>query len=69
MAKVLFVDLLNNFYDQHGVYSLISFMKSHGIDVYFIAERNYRRALFKISKERPDLLLYSAFSSTIPAYV
>lgn len=68
MAKVMFVDLLADIYDPHGIYSLSSFMKQHDIEVYFIRERNYKKALRKIVKIKPDLLLYSSFSSTIPIY-
>lgn len=68
MAKVLFIDLLNDFFDRHGIYSLSSFLKRNNIEVHFIRERNYKKALGKIADIKPDLLLYSSFSSTMPIY-
>lgn len=66
MPRVVFVDLLNNFYDQHGIYSLTAVLRQKGVDVHFIGERNFKKALDRIKKIKPDLLLYSAFSATIP---
>lgn len=66
--KVMFVDFLLDIYDLHGIYSLSSFMKQHGIEVYFVRERSYKKALRKIAEVKPDLLLYSSFSSAIRIY-
>ena len=67
--KVVFVDLLNLFYDQHGIYSIAGALKQENIDVGFIGTRNQKLALERIARLKPDLLLYSAFSATIPLYM
>ena len=68
MSKVLFVDLFADLYDLHGVYQLSSCLKQYGIEACYIKERNYKKALGKIAEIKPDLLLYSSFSSAICTY-
>lgn len=68
MPKVIFIDLIIDICDLHGVYSLSGFMKHHGIDVYFIRQRNYKKILSKISEIKPDLLLYSSVSANVSKY-
>lgn len=69
MPKVVFIDLLRHFHDQHGIYSLASYMRQSDIKVYFIGERNYKKVLLKIAEIKPDILLYSVFFSAIPIYI
>lgn len=69
MPKVVFIDLLKDFYDQHGIYSLSSSMKRHNISAYFISGKSYKRILARIAQIKPDLLLYSTFFSNIPNYI
>lgn len=67
--KVMFVDILHLFWDQHGVYSLSAFMKKHDIEVYFTSSRSLQKNLDAVRYIKPDLLLYSAFSSTVQEYI
>lgn len=68
MPRVMFVDLLADIFDLHGIYQLSSCMKQHGIEVHYIKEKNFKKTLCKIAKIKPDLLLYSSFSSALPIY-
>jgi radical SAM superfamily enzyme YgiQ (UPF0313 family) len=69
MKKAVFVDLLNLFWDQHGIYSMTSVMRQSNIDVHFVGTRSLKKALTKITEIEPDILLYSAFDATIPRFV
>lgn len=69
MKKAVFVDLLNLFWDQHGVYSMTGIMKQNNIDVHFIGMCSFKKALRHIEKIKPDILLYSSFSTTIPTFI
>ena len=69
MKKAVFVDLLNLFWDQHAIYSMTSVMKQNNIDVHFIGTRSFKKAITNIAKIKPDILLYSAFSTTIPMFI
>lgn len=66
--KLLFIDFSCNVFDKHHVYSLASFLAGHGMDVRYAAEAGFTSALATVTEERPDLLLYSAFSSDITLY-
>lgn len=66
--NVVFVDLLNLFYDQHGIYSLASVLRSNNINVYFVKERHAKKALSKVAALQPDAVLYSSFSASMPIY-
>lgn len=44
-------------------------MKQNNIDVHFISTRSFNKILKYIKKTKPDILLYSTFSATIPRYV
>jgi len=68
MRKVLFIDLLNLFWDHHGIYSLTAVMKKNNIDVHFAGTRNFKKALSKIEEVKPDLVLYSTFSTHLQTY-
>ncbi len=65
MKKAMFVDLLNLFWDQHGIYSMASYMKRHVIDVKYVGTRNFNIALAAIRRIWPDFILYSSFSSNL----
>lgn len=68
MAKTVFVDFSCNIFDKHHVYSLCSYLKSRGIDVDYVNEKTFDRTVRRISHLRPDLLLYSAFSTDAEIY-
>lgn len=68
MANVMFIDLVNDIYDLHGIYSLSSFMKSRGVNVHFARHRNYKKILERISEVKPELLLYSSLSANVSRY-
>ncbi|MBF0177058.1 MAG: radical SAM protein [Magnetococcales bacterium] len=63
--KVVFVEFLNVFNDQHGIYSLSATLKENGIDVDYIKRMNPGRSLSRIIKNPPDVILYSSFTSSI----
>lgn len=65
----IFVDLLNIFWDQHGIYSMASYMKEHAIDVKYIGTRSFSKALAAIKQIQPDFVLYSAFSASLSKYI
>ena len=67
--RVAFVDFYRNLYDRHWVYSLNAVLQTRSADTCYIAERNPRKALRRLVAYRPDLVLYSAFSFDISAYV
>ena len=69
MCKVTFIDLSRNFYDKHAVYVLATYLKSRGINVSYINEKHFQKALDRIYLLKPDLLLYSAFSIDMPVYI
>lgn len=67
--KAAFVDLSCNFYDKHQIYSIGNYLMSKGIEAYYINERSFSKAVRKVKLLNPDVLLYSAFSVDIPAYI
>jgi len=67
--KVAFVDFSVNFWDKHPIYSLSSYLKSKGIDVFYIKENSFKKSLDRINEVSPDTLLYSAYNSDIPTFV
>jgi anaerobic magnesium-protoporphyrin IX monomethyl ester cyclase len=68
MTKVMFIDLVTDLYDLHGVYSLCGVMKDAGIDVHFSRGRDDGKMLVEIDRIKPDLLLYTALSSNLERY-
>jgi radical SAM superfamily enzyme YgiQ (UPF0313 family) len=68
MARVIFIDLLADIYDLHGVYALMAYMKQEGIEVHFARSRDLKVLLAKIAEVKPDLVLYSSLSSDLPQY-
>ena len=69
MKTAVFVDLLNLFWDQHGICSMAGVMRNSDIDVHFVGTCSFKKALKRIAALEPDVLLYSAFSATIPTYI
>lgn len=69
MPKIVFFDPLQHFYDRHSIYSLSSFLSQNGMDVLYVAEKSPQKAAKKIARLAPDLILYSAFSSSIPIFL
>lgn len=68
MTRATFVNLDPDLYDQHGVYSLIAVLKQAGVDVTYVAHYSLGRALSLVSGLKPDLVLYSSFSASLPRY-
>ncbi|MFH0772210.1 MAG: radical SAM protein [Candidatus Omnitrophota bacterium] len=67
--KILFVDLIRHYYDQHGVYSLAAVIKTlPGAQVGYIAARRFDKAIKLILRSKPDLIFYSSFSPNLPIY-
>lgn len=69
MPRLLFVDLLKNISDLHGICSIIACLKKRNIDVSFIAGSCFERLCKQIADYEPDLLLYSAFSADVLKYI
>lgn len=67
--KTAFVDFSSNFFDRHAIYCLSAYLKSNGIETNYVNQGNFSKAIEKIKQIKPDLLLYSAYSSEIPLYV
>ncbi|MDO8607455.1 MAG: radical SAM protein [Phaeospirillum sp.] len=66
MGLAVFVDLLDLFWDQHGIYSLSAVLKRDGFDTRYVASRSPARALKRVLELKPDFVLYSCFSTTVP---
>ncbi|MBF0175326.1 MAG: cobalamin-dependent protein [Magnetococcales bacterium] len=67
--KAMFVEFLNIFNDQHGVYSLSAMLKKNGIDVGYVKRMHLRNSIFMIKNNPPDVLLYSSFTASIPRII
>lgn len=67
--KLLFIDLLKYISDQQGVYSLTACLKKNGVDVNFFAGAHPGRLIDRIVEYKPDILLYSSFTSTLGRYI
>lgn len=68
MVKTVFVDLQNDLFDRQGICALSSVLKKNNIDVYYICQTNFKRALSSIVSINPDLILYSSLSSALSLY-
>ena len=69
MKKVVFVDLVNIAFDQHGVYALSAYMKQHGIEVGFVSSRSQDVVLASLKQMNPDFVLYSCKTDEMTKYV
>lgn len=68
--KILFVDLIRHHYDRHGLYSLAAAIKTlPNIWVGYVAASRFDKAIRAIRHIKPDLILYSSFSSNLPIYI
>lgn len=63
--RVALADFSCNFYDKHWAYCLAAYLRSNGVDVSYINERNPAKAVNLLREARPDLVSYSAFSSEL----
>ena len=70
MVKAVFVDFHKHFYDRHPVYSIASTLASKNHKVFYLSNRNtkVKNAVNILREIKPDLLLYSSFTSSIPEY-
>ncbi|MCX5848972.1 MAG: radical SAM protein [Deltaproteobacteria bacterium] len=66
--KAVFVDLQNDLYDRHGIYSLAALLNQHGVEVSYISYGYNKKFLSALINLKPDLLLYSSLSSTLDLY-
>jgi radical SAM superfamily enzyme YgiQ (UPF0313 family) len=69
VRRALFVDLMPNFYDRHPIYSLASVLKKFSVECGYVCSSSRRAALRRVREFKPDVVLYSAFSSHIPEYM
>jgi radical SAM superfamily enzyme YgiQ (UPF0313 family) len=67
--KALFVDISHNFFDKNWVYCLLPVLKARGVEASYMNVRSLRspaRHAAEAARQRPDLVLYSAFTADIP---
>lgn len=70
MTKILFVDPRpRGIYDKHAIYYLSAFLKSKGASVAYAQGTNHAALIDEIATVSPDLLLYSAYSTDLDAYI
>lgn len=70
MTKILFVDPRpRGIYDKHSIYYLSAFLKLKGSGVEYVQGTNHAALIDEIAAVSPDLLLYSAYSTDLDAYV
>jgi anaerobic magnesium-protoporphyrin IX monomethyl ester cyclase len=66
--KAAFIDLQNDLYDRHGIYSLAGILDKNGVEVNYITYDNKKKSLSSLINLNPDLLLYSSLSSSLELY-
>jgi anaerobic magnesium-protoporphyrin IX monomethyl ester cyclase len=66
--KAVFIDLQNDLYDRHGIYSLAAILGHHGVDIHYISCDYKKKSLSQLINLNPDLLLYSSLSATLGLY-
>lgn len=69
MNRAAFIDFSNTFFDKHSIYCLTSYLKSKGIDVEYIKENTFQKAITRIKALKPTVLLYSAFSKDVNDFI
>jgi len=67
--KATFVDFSNSFLDRHAIYCLSAYLKDNGVEIDYVNQGNFSKAILILKQIKPDILLYSAFSSDIPRFV
>ncbi|MEO5368786.1 MAG: B12-binding domain-containing radical SAM protein [Magnetococcus sp. DMHC-1] len=67
--KAIFVEFLNLFNDQHGVYSLSAVLKKNGIHVDYVRTMHHEKSLARVLDHAPDFVLYSSFTASIPKMI
>ncbi|MDP6477845.1 MAG: radical SAM protein [Nitrospinaceae bacterium] len=68
MAKVVFINLAPNFYDKHAIYSLSSLLAAQNHSVHYIPNIPFKKILNRLEEIRPELVLYSSFTPSLPKY-
>lgn len=66
--RTLFVDILDDLYDRQAIYPLAAVLKKSGIQVDYLCSSRFESLIRRISELRPQLVMYSSFSHTLPAY-
>lgn len=66
--KAVFIDLQNDLYDRHGIYSLAGILSGHGVNISYIFIDYKKKSLSSLVNLDPDLLLYSSLSPTLELY-
>ncbi len=68
MTTIAFIDLANNFYDRHAVYSLTAVLTKAGHKVYYVGTMKFKEIMARLEAIKPELLLYSTFTQDIQRY-
>ena len=66
--RAVFVDILEDLYDRQGIYPLAAALKQAGIEVEYLCSARPERLISGIRSLQPQLVMYSSFSHTLPAY-
>jgi len=66
--KALFVDLWESFYDRHAIYTIGASLNQVGVEVDYAFSKQDKKIIDHIRTTKPDLLMYSAFSSHIDLF-
>lgn len=68
VIRAIFVDIQEDLYDRQSIYPLAAALKKAGIQAHYLCSSRFDRLLKRLHELRPDLVLYSSFSHTLPAY-
>lgn len=66
--RTVFVDIIEDLYDRQGIYPLAAALKHAGIESDYLCSSRFDRLIRRICELRPQLVMYSSFSHTLPAY-
>jgi radical SAM superfamily enzyme YgiQ (UPF0313 family) len=66
--RAVFIDLQNDLYDRHGIYSLASVLGHQGVDVHYLCCDDAKKSLAQLINLNPHLVLYSSLSASLGLY-
>lgn len=66
--KLIFVDLGDDIFDRHGIYALSAILMTEGHRVSYMTDPNSEKLLHSVAQARPDLVMYSSYSTTLQDY-
>lgn len=66
--RAVFVDLLEDLFDRQSVYALAAVLARAGVAAGYACSSRHELLVRRVRELRPDLVLYSSFSHTLPDY-